>query len=63
MQKYVTCPSCGTKLGRAEEIKNLEYPCPKCRELLTVNVTNKAVEVILSKNQTNENKPQQTVVC
>ncbi len=63
MQKYVNCPLCGAKLGRAEEIKNFEFPCAKCRELLTINVTRKGVEVIVSKEQSPEVKPQQIAVC
>ena len=55
MQKYVNCPVCGTKLLKAEEAKNLEMKCPKCRESLNIEITNEIIrvntELLLSSDQ------------
>ena len=47
MKSYITCPVCGTKFGKAEEIKDLDLQCPRCRENLIVNVS--AVGVVIHK--------------
>ena len=43
MKSYITCPECGTKLGKAEEIKDMDFQCPRCRENLIVNVSSVGV--------------------
>lgn len=45
MKSYITCPVCGTKFGKAEEVKDLDLQCPRCRENLIVNVTSGGVAV------------------
>lgn len=45
MKSYITCPVCGTKLGKAEEIKDFDFQCPKCKENLIVNVTSTGVDI------------------
>ena len=52
MKLYVVCPVCGTKLGKAEEIKAMDLQCFKCRELLIVNVGDDSVSI--QKNQERE---------
>ena len=47
MKSYITCPVCGTKLGKAEEVKDLDFQCTRCRENLIVNVS--AVGVVIHK--------------
>ena len=39
MKSYITCPVCGTKFGKAEEVKELDLRCSNCHENLIVNVT------------------------
>lgn len=45
MKSYVVCPVCGTKLGKAEEIKALEFQCTKCHEDLLIDVTPNGVKI------------------
>lgn len=45
MKSYITCPVCGTKFGKAEEVKDLDLQCPRCRENLIVNVTSIGVAI------------------
>ena len=47
MKSYITCPVCGTKFGKAEEVKDLDFQCTRCRENLIVNVS--AVGVVIHK--------------
>lgn len=34
MKSYITCPVCGTKFGKAEEVKDLDLQCPLRRDEL-----------------------------
>lgn len=45
MKSYISCPVCGTKLGKAEEIRELDFQCSKCKENLSVNVNSNGVAV------------------
>lgn len=45
MKKMVVCPICGTKYGKADELKGLELICFKCKSELAVNVTSTGVMV------------------
>ena len=45
MKSYISCPVCGTKFGKAEEIKNLDIQCQKCRENLIVNVSDAGIAI------------------
>ena len=45
MKSYITCPVCGTKFGKAEEVKDLDIQCPRCRENLIVNVSSVGVAI------------------
>ena len=51
MKLYVVCPVCGTKLGKAEEIKAMYLQCFKCRELLIVNVGDNSVSIQKAKER------------
>lgn len=51
MKLYVVCPVCGTKLGKAEEIKAMDLQCFKCRELLIVNVGDNSVSIQKAKER------------
>ncbi len=57
MKKIVSCPVCGAKVGRGEEVKAWEVPCPKCKEMLIVNVTPQIVEVTVSIHPPKEVRP------
>ena len=39
MKSYVSCPVCGTKLVKAEEVKEMEFQCGKCTHDLLINVS------------------------
>jgi transcription initiation factor IIE alpha subunit len=45
MKSYITCPVCGTKFGKAEEVKELDFQCPRCKENLIVNVSPTSVVI------------------
>jgi phage FluMu protein Com len=45
MKSYITCPVCGTKFGKAEEVKDLDLQCPRCHENLIVNVSSVGVAI------------------
>lgn len=45
MQKYANCPVCGAKLLKADEVKNLELQCRKCKELLIIDISVEGIEV------------------
>ena len=45
MKSYITCPVCGIKFGKAEEVKDLDLQCPRCRENLIVNVSSVGVAI------------------
>ena len=47
MQKYANCPICGTKLLKADEVKNLELQCHKCKEFLIVEISTGGIEIII----------------
>ena len=49
MKIYVYCPVCGTKLMRAAEGKDIEQPCRKCNEMLSINVTINGIDVKIIK--------------
>lgn len=48
MKSYVNCPICGTKLIRAEEVKEMEFQCFKCKNELLVNVSQNGITVNIS---------------
>lgn len=45
MKKMITCPICGAKYGKADELKDLELVCFRCKSELVANVTSKGVTV------------------
>lgn len=45
MKSYITCPLCGTKFGKAEAVKDLDFQCPHCHEILIINVTTVGVAI------------------
>lgn len=51
MKLYLVCPVCGTKLGKAESIKNFEFPCPKCHEELIADVAPDGIRVRTTSSQ------------
>lgn len=51
MKFYIICPVCGAKLGKAEIIKNMDLQCSKCKEMLTVDISNEKLTVELFKER------------
>jgi phage FluMu protein Com len=45
MKYYVVCPVCGYKLLKAADGSNIEIYCPKCKEKLTVEVTDNKIVI------------------
>ena len=45
MKSYVMCPDCGTILGVAEKIENMEMRCHKCHGRIIINVNERGVFV------------------
>ena len=45
MKLYLVCPLCGTKYAKAEEVKAMDFQCPKCRESWLADVTAEGVHI------------------
>ena len=42
---YAACPICGHKICKAEELSAVEILCPRCSNLVRVEIKNQAVIV------------------
>ena len=62
LKSYVSCPVCGTKLVKAEEVKEMEFQCGKCKHDLLINVTPLGVSVNLIFRE-NDTPPKHGKMC